>query len=340
MKLNNLRAFEKHCKEACSLQPLPVYLLVSKDEAKRRSAWDSLRLALLSENNPELGLKIFSGDKASVAQLNEELDSLSFFQKKQLIYIEQADKLNAKCSECLVHYLQRPSPHIILIISTPSLRSSTQLYKGCEKEGLVLDMPVLKAWEKEKELREWLQEMAKRARKRLSTDAAQALAKHCGTQKELLESEFEKVLCYVAERPEITLTDCKALGIDNFQESVWELGSAIFRRDATQALRVAEQLIAEGTALPLLLRQLRSQFQTEFQVCCILSNGGRSKDVMGAFPYMKGRILEQHMQLAKSYGMTRFRRGVLAIDAATLKSKNSDLDASSCMSLLIARLTT
>jgi len=72
----------------------------------------------------------------------------------------------------------------------------------------------------------------------------------------------------------------------------WQLGDALFRRDALTALKIGKALLMDGTALIALLRQIRSQYQTAFQVATILELGGSSADISKQFPYMRGGILE------------------------------------------------
>ena len=102
-------------------------------------------------------------------------------------------------------------------------------------------------------------------------------------------------------------------------------GEAIFCRDAAAALRIAMALLEEQALLPL-LRQMRSQFQTEYQVCLLLVQGKHAQDIAQEFPYMKGQILERHMWQARQYGLEAFKRGLIALDIAESRVKNSSID--------------
>jgi DNA polymerase-3 subunit delta len=122
------------------------------------------------------------------------------------------------------------------------------------------------------------------------------------------------------------------------QETVWQLGEAIFKLDAQAALRIGHALLDEGTALLSLLRQIRTQFQTDLQVAAILASKGSPADVTALFGYMKGTILDRHCQAARHYGFERFKAGLLKIDEAELQAKNSTPERE-LFEVLIARLT-
>ena len=55
---------------------------------------------------------------------------------------------------------------------------------------------------------------------------------------------------------------------------------------------------------------------------------------------MKGMILDRHIQNAQSYGMQRFKAGLLKIDEAELKFKSSAQSPDVLMETLIIKLAT
>ena len=125
----------------------------------------------------------------------------------------------------------------------------------------------------------------------------------------------------------------------NPSETIWQLGEALFRRDPGAALRISKGLLSEGSPFLGLLRQIRSQFQTEYQISCILADGGTSSDVAQNYPYMKGVILEKHLHTARSYGKEKFKKALLAIDETELSAKSSGADEDLLNERLIYQLT-
>lgn len=174
----------------------------------------------------------------------------------------------------------------------------------------------------------------------MDRQVCQFLLKQLGTDQSLLYQEIEKLFCYVGDRSEITLQDVSMISTSVNVENVWQLGDAIFRCDVNSALRISKALLNDGTALLALLRQIRSQFQTKFQICSILKNGGTSAEVVQQYPYMKGNILERNMQMALNYGMPRFKKGMIKIDETELQAKNSGADSDILLELLIAAIAT
>lgn len=339
MKYATLRALETHLEEASPDHFASLYAILGKDDFHRKTACNRLIHFLLGPNKESsLALTTLEGEGLAAKTLSNALCSATLFSQKGWVVIHNSEKLSKPSMEWLEAYFAKPTPHITLILTAPGLHHGTHFFKKIEKFGVVLDIADEKPWEKERSCTEWAQAFLTGAGKITDPATAQALVKQVGTDGENLRQEMEKLICFVGERREISLKDITAICSGVNSETVWQLGEAIFKLDAPAALRISHALLDEGTALLSLLRQIRSQFQTDLQVCAILAGGGSPADVTAQFGYMKGSILERHCQAARHYGLKRFREGLLKIDASELQAKNSapELDL---IEVLIARLT-
>lgn len=341
MKYDQLRAFEKHLEGAAPNHFSSLYLIMSKDDGERKIATDVVVQALLAgRSNRALCLAAFDGDNASAEEILSEIDTLSFLTDRKVILVENADKLKKAATEALQATFGRGHRSHYLVIAAGTINRSTNFYKKAEKEGIILDIAEAKPWEKEKRCVEWIIQKAVAQGKGLTPQAAQALVKQVGTDQLLLQQELNKLVCYVGDRREIAIQDVGAICISVNMETIWQLGEALFRRDAASALRITQAQLASGVAFLVLLRQIRNQFQTEFQICSILANGGTPHDITSEFPYMKGAILDRHIQMAQGYGMARFKHAMMAIDEADTQAKNSVADATFLAERLVIKLTT
>jgi DNA polymerase III subunit delta len=254
-----------------------------------------------------------------------------------VIWIQQADKLKKNIQEKLEVFFPRRIPSLYLILSASGWQKNTSFFKAVDKDGIVLEFAELKPWEKEKRLAEWVNKQAAAERKLISYQVCQSLVKQIGLDQSLIEQELKKLICFCGEKKEITGQDVDAICTRQSVDSVWLLGEAIFCRDAVAALRTAMALLEEQALLPL-LRQMRSQFQTEYQVCLLLAQGKQAQDIAQEFPYMKGQILERHVRQARQYGLEAFKRGLIALDTAESRVKNSSIDDKLLLELLIMQL--
>lgn len=341
MKYTNYRSFEKHLEESAPSHFTPIYMLIDKDPFSRKVATDKLiDLLLQDKTSRELCLKQFQGEELSLQALMSEIDSFAFFSQQRIFLIHNSEKITKPQLEKLEPYFSRLPKQTYLILSCNALSTTTNFYKKVEKAGVIVDIAEEKPWEKEKNLQGWLITEAASNQKSLDPQASLTLVKQIGLDKSLLQQELNKLICYIGERNTITMADITAISISLPLDTIWQLGESIFRKETMEALRISKAMLDEGSAFLSVLRQIRTQFQTELEVGCILAAGGHGEEISQRFPYMKGHILSRHMQMAQSYGVKKLKEGILQIDAAELKAKNSQVDPHLLNELLMVHLTT
>lgn len=340
MKYTNFRAFEKHLEASRPDHFAAIYVVLAKDQFERKAAFDRLICFLQgNEHQAQFSLTTLEAESLSDSVV-QELYASSLFTKKQILVIAQAEKLKAKAKEILEQYFAKPNHSLFLVLSAESLVATTNFYKKAEKAGVILDLnQPEKPWEKEQRLAEWIKAYVTTQGKKIELSTCQYMLQQLGTDQSLLFQELEKLVCFIGDRLEITVSDVSTICLSTNMETGWQLGEAIFKKDSRAALRIAKALLKDGTACIALLRQIRTQFQTEFQVCSILANGGTAADVGSLFPYMKGNILNRHMQMAQGYGIARFQQGLIQIDKTEVLTKNSSIDPELLMDLLLVKLT-
>lgn len=340
MKFDNLRAFEKHLEGAAPKNFAEIYFIIAKEHFDRKTALEKLMARMRGgKSEQELPLNIYDAEKLPVDEVISELNTLSFFSAKCVVLITNGEKLTKPSMAKFEAYFEHPNRMSCLIISASAINHATNFYKKGLKAGVTLELPEEKPWEKEKSLTEWIRLQIAAAGKTISPTAIQLIQKQTGTDQGLIQGEIEKLLCYVGDRKEITVKDIGAICASVNIENAWQLGDAIFRRDAPAALRISKALLDDGVAFLALIRQIRTQFQVKFQICSLLTGGGTHADVAHHYPYMKGQILDRNIQMATSYGMERFKKAMLKIDHTEVQAKNSQADDGLLTELLIISLT-
>lgn len=336
MKYTDLASFERHV-QACTLEQLaPAYMVLSKEDFDREQATECLLSHLLKgEPKRDLAYTTFDGETTPFETIISELNTIPFLTRRKVILVRRFDRI--KKNKGFDTYLQSPNTRVTLILSGESLAANTTLYKQAEKAGVILAIAEKKSWEKEAAAAAWLQQEAQHEGKNLPQAVAKALVKHSGVDQAVLRQELIKVICYIDERETITLEDVSALCTRINTDTIWQLSEAIFRRQAATAFRIGQALLDEGTALLALLYSLRTQFHTEFHVYSLLTKGGPDQ-VSQEFPYMRGKILQNHIEMAQGYGAERLRRGLLVIDDTELRAKNSGADSQLLLDRLLAKL--
>ncbi len=103
----------------------------------------------------------------------------------------------------------------------------------------------------------------------LHPDAAERLVQAAGGDRDTLDNELEKAICYVGERPHIGLTDVDAVCSYDAEDVMFKLVDAVGQRNADRALALLEETLrydtkpqsVAGRLLSLLTRQFRLLWQ-------------------------------------------------------------------------------
>lgn len=338
MKYTNLVAFEKHVRDAGE-HLAPVYLIAVKDPFISQRAVQRLTNAALAGENRDQCLTECIGDSVSSEMILNELHGASLFAKKSVVLIHQGDSLKKPVMEALQKYFAKPNRTSTLVIVAETFSANSNFYKSAEKVGVILQVGAEKSWEKEKVAKEWLQMKALAVGKVFGAGVVDAMVRQCGPELSVLDSEADKLFCYIGDRLSVTRQDVAAICVVNESDTIWQLGEAIFQRNGAVVMRVGRVLLSQESLLGL-LAQLRRQFETDYQICSILANGGGHEQITKAFPYMTGTILEKHISMAQGYGAEGFKKGLLLIQQVELAAKNSSADTELLGEMLLARLVT
>ena len=331
MKYSSAAVFKKEVRADTS-----VFMILSKEDFERQEVVDHLIKTLKIEKE---ALVKFQGASLTSEALSTELYSMGLFATRRAILIRDVDKLQKPVLAVLLKFLSKPTPEVFVILEAEAYNRNTTFYKEMDASGIMLDVPELKPKDKISALQNVLREKAAAVGKTIDAQVSHFMINQLGTDQALLHHELEKVICFVGDRKMITSDDIRTICGSVPQETIWQFGDALFKKDAPAALKMLHGLLSDGTHFLSLLRQIRSQFQTKYQVCSILASGGSHQDIEKQFPYMKGFILETNVRMAQGYGLDGFKKAMIAIDEAELAAKNSQTSPELSAEMLVIKLT-
>lgn len=338
MRYLALPAFEKQVKEAAPDHLSPVYLVVESEGEEVLEAAKALIKALFpKEADRGLGVHRLEGEEVTGNDLGTLWTSPPFLTSRRLIWVRQAEFLKKSLVLFLEQECIHRHPSCFLLLSASSLPKQSSLYKWAEKEGIVLDISPKKPWEKNKELLHWLLNQALLVKKSLPAFLAGQLVRWSGGNLAVLKQEWQKILLYVGDKKEIEPLDLAAVAVDASVDTPWEMGEAVFRGDMETALLVGRRLLQEAQGVFPLLRQLRGQLESQYQIL-VFSEMGREDEIVTHFPYLRGSLLTKRLQMARQYGKKRLQKGMLLLDQGEARLKNAEVEEFLLWDLLLMQL--
>lgn len=328
MKYTQINGFEKHLQGASLSSFSEIYTLLSKDSADLQFAVDLFKKFLkgyYTHSVPPSAL----GEKEFLSILNTP----SLFQKPELIHIFSVEKLSKDFQSTLLKELPALPKRIKLLLTGESLSKNSNLYKGIEKSGIVLDLSEEKPYEREKSLAEWLLKKSSEQKKKIAPEVVNALARGVSGSFSRLEKEWEKLSLYTLDKEMIQLSDLLLVELDS-NETNWKIGEYLLQGNRQKALEIIYQELKRGESPIALLRLLRHQIQTALMIASY-DQEGQSEKIQEKFPYLRGQMLERQLHAARSFGVNNLTRLLYRIDEYEFKAKDSVTDGELLFTMLI-----
>jgi DNA polymerase-3 subunit delta len=216
-----------------------VYLITGGDRPKIEKALERLRAHFAPEAMEIVSALEVPGEEA-VALCNAG----SLFGDARLIVVMEIDGVKAergrrggwKASdvEAVAAYLESPAPGTVLALVAEELKSSSALWKACEKHGRVLPYDIAKG-----KLQGWVAEQFRQRGVRAEPDACAALIHVVGDDLRTLANEIDKIATWAGEEP-VGEREVTALAASNIDVPGYELTDAWATRDVARALELSE----------------------------------------------------------------------------------------------------
>lgn len=328
----------------------PVYLFYGDEPAAIRALVEAIRAAVVPpEDAVAASMAAFNHERfdgAEVRAASQILDACAqvpMLAKWRLVELQNPDDLGGKgrqgeeagpastreaAVEALCHYMEKPSPTTVLVISGPGIDGRSKLVTAAKKHGVALKLEALK---KDEEARPFIAEEARARGRTLSQDAAYALVASIGLSRSELLAGLERVMLFVGERRTIELADVTAVVAPTREADIFALTDAVGRGDFQAALRELAGMFQggekDGSALgiaAMLTRQIRILMAAK-------ANPQQIAAVTGLPPFLIRKTEEQ----ARGFSMSRLRAayaGLVRLDS-DLKGGSQVATASPYMAL-------
>lgn len=208
--------------------------------------------SLSSEFDKEI---LYSEGKTMIDILNIA-SSFPFGSEKKFVVVKESEKIKDK--KPLLSYSVSPPDFTILVflhygkIPNPE----TQLYTSLLNSGFLYEAKELKG----KNLADWVINHAESKGKNLSDENAQLLIDIAGENRNMLETQLEKILTFLGDEKEINHKVITEIASSLKEFSIFDLQNAIAKREKQKSLKIALKLIDSGVEPTFIIYMLTKFF--------------------------------------------------------------------------------
>ena len=253
-----------------------------------------------------------NGEAASCREISDALLSPSLFGGEAVVVLEGGEKLGKKEQETLAECARIALTSGYLLSSVKTKVPFLSLF---EKVGVVLDLLEEKPWEKEKRLIEEIHARVSASQKKIAPDAVSLLLEQLGPHLAFLDTEIDKLLCFVGEKKIIESSDISAISSFNEEESFWKIAEEIVWERTNPSI--------DASLFHGLILALRSQLQVGMKITELVDHKVPREEWGPFLPRLWPKLLEKRTSQALALGHAYFQRGLDLLFEIELLSRSS-----------------
>jgi len=242
---------------------VPVYLLLGEEEYQKKEIISRIKeITFPTPESMEFNYDVFYGDESNVADIIDVANSYPMMHEFRMVIVKKVDVLSAQERNLLASYAENPAPFTRLILLADKLEVSQPLYKAAAKFGTIaMFYPLF-----DNQAIIWLQaQSSQRAKKKISRSTATLLIQRLGTNLNNLNTELDKLLLYVGNKPMIEEDDVIKASLYFQEENIFALIDAIGYRKKVEALTIFKSLCDQREEFLPILYMITRHFRILWQ---------------------------------------------------------------------------
>jgi DNA polymerase-3 subunit delta len=247
----------------------PLYVLHGDEPFLKRQVVLAVRHRALGDDADDQAVSTVSGDKATFAEVFDELETAPFFFPRRLVLVENADPFVTRCRGELEKKVDHLSTNNVLLLDVKTWPANTRLAKLVAGTATI----VCKAPASQR-LPHWCTEWAaSRYEKQITPQAAALLVDLIGAEMGQLDQELLKLAVYVGTKARIEPADVDRLVGNSRAESTWKIFDAVAAGNMKDALALLHRLFEQGEEPMRILGAFSMQLRRLAQAARLTAHG-------------------------------------------------------------------
>src|SRR5258706_2762177 len=314
----------------------PVYWLEGEEEYFIDKVINYAEHHILPQNEASFNLSIFYGRDATWADIINTCRRYPMFAERQVVLLKEAQQM--RDVEKLEAYVENPLTSTVFVVAYKNKKvdGRTKFARLLKEKGVLVSTKKIY----DNQLPEWTKELIESKGLSISPKGLALLADHIGNDLTRIENEVDKITVNLGKRKTITEEDIEEFVGVSKEFNVFELQSALAKKDLAKAIRIIQYFEANPKAAPiqLILPSLYGFFSKVFMVF-----GANTTDekviatAIGVSPFFS----KDYLQAAKLYQYQEVENALLLLHKYNLRRigvNDVGMDDSSLLKEMVIRL--
>lgn len=327
-----------------------VYLFYGEENYKKRLYRDQLKKLVTGGN--DMNYSYFEGNSIDFNAVYDSVVTLPFFSDKRLVVVENSGKFKSKAQKgaeesdeeskeesgdaLLLKILEDLPDSTCLAFFEEAAAKNKKTYKLIKEKGTIIECGA----DTDGDVISWLSKGFAQAGKKANRGALQLLVDRVGTDYDKLRREYEKILGYIGDHPEVTEEDVLAISSEDVESKIFDMLGAMGRKDVKRVLEKYNDLLVNREHPLYILAMLRIQFRTLLQTAELRNKGYTTQDVARILKKRDFVIRNAEGYLRGGFKMKDVRDILDEISETDRKIKSGDLNEQVGVEMLLVKFST
>ena len=288
-----MKGIKEHIKTG---QYKTVYLLYGTEMYLRRLYTSKLKAGALGGGD-EMNLSVFSGKDTDWNEVRNLAETMPFFADHRVIVLENTGAFKNACD--FADEIGNLPDTAVLIFNESEVDKRSRMFKAVKDCGYVCEMNGLS----EDDLSVWVAQLLNKDSKKISRDDLRLFLERVGTDMENIETEIEKLVCYIGDRKVVTKEDILTVTTEQISGKIFAMTDALGAKNKKLALELYHDLLSVRekpmTVLYLMVRQCNMILQA-----AEMNRQGLDRSTIaskaGMPPFAVGKCLSQAKNFTKA----------------------------------------
>jgi DNA polymerase-3 subunit delta len=300
----------------------PVYLFFGPEEYLLRYALSLLKQKVPAPGTEPFNCSQYSAPDLDVAEIVEGANTFPMMSPRRLVLVSDLDQLSSAGQDALVSYAESPQQKTVLVLNAGTVDHLAGFNKRIAEHAWVVQFGKMK----DADLERWASTYLSRRGFRIASQSLARLIDLAGSDLAALVSELEKLCLYAGEQKEIKESDILTLVQASRQYGIFELTTAVGKRDRKLALKLLGNLLETDDLALYIVTMMARHFRQIIVAKELISQGRSQQDILKALDWKNPYFLPELMRSAKAIDLETARslyQHLARIDRR-LKSTNPD----------------
>lgn len=301
-----------------------IYLLYGEESYLKRYYKNNLISHLVNKGD-NINLTYFNKYNFSIDEVISLANTMPLFSNYRVIVLENID-MDSSQSEKFLDYFNHINESTIIIYIKDNMNKNTKLYKIIDKLNGIVECSLPKNKNlKEDILKQWIYKKLSKFNKKIKNDAWGEFYTRSSISMDEMNNELEKLISYVGDREEITLSDIKTICVNRMENKLFDMIDAIGYKDYKKAMDYYKTLLMEDIYPLEILNALRTQF-IKIKMVNSMINDNYDKYTISDKTHIYKTYIDKTINIAKNFSgdeITLFLDKILSYDE---KIKNGTIN--------------